>query len=493
MYNKAAHTITHRQWRVAYLKNTDRMTTTLLSAAIAIPCQAIWNESLSLVTLMILLIGICVFIAIYINTRLMHTKMEEQKARLERQHSNDIEDLKRTVLSTVSQELLTPMTLIVGPLQQMVAEPMPEEQRTRVQILLRNAQILLHQINMLPSGMKPSESTIMAIQNMTTPAAAQPYTTTKPKTDADNYVDDTNAASAIGKTSSTAGYEDGEENHRFTMLMVDDSEDMCRFVRDYFRGEYNVITAHDGEEGLKLLQENDGIDLVVSDVTMPNMNGLELCKEIKSDLRWSHIPVILLTGITGNDTEVKGLKLGADDYITKPFNVEMLRLRVKKLIEKKENRQKQFREKANVTPSEITITSVDEKFIQLAMKICEDHMSDTDFNVEVLGQELSLSRTYLYKKLINITGKGPAEFIRTIRMKKAKQYLEQSQMQIADIATSLGYSSPKRFTENFRAEYGIVPSEYLRRTRTGRAIRDIDTTISDSDTSRKDRDTTAEE
>ena len=420
-------------------------------------------------------------IALYVNTRIMRTKMEEQKARLERQHSNDIEDLKRTVLSSVSQELLTPMTLIVGPLQQMVAEPLPEAQRTRIQILLRNSQILLHQINMLPSGMKPSESTIMAIQNMTAPVAAQPYATTKPKTDSDNYVDDTNAAAVISKNAANAadGDSQGEENHRFTMLMVDDSEDMCRFVRDYFRGEYNVLTAHDGEEGLKCLQENDGIDLVVSDVTMPNMNGLELCKEIKSDLRWSHIPVILLTGITGNDTEVKGLKLGADDYITKPFNVEMLRLRVKKLIEKKENRQKQFREKANVTPGEITITSVDEKFIQLAMKICEDHMSDTDFNVEVLGQELSLSRTYLYKKLINITGKGPAEFIRTIRMKKAKQYIENSQMQIADIATALGFSSPKRFTENFRAEYGILPSEYMRRARTGKALKDTDTTIED--------------
>ena len=430
---------------------------------------------------MILLIGACVLIALYVNTRIMRTKMEEQKARLERQHSNDIEDLKRTVLSSVSQELLTPMTLIVGPLQQMVAEPLPEAQRTRIQILLRNSQILLHQINMLPSGMKPSESTIMAIQNMTAPVAAQPYATTKPKTDADNYVDDTNAAAVISKNAANAadGDSQGEENHRFTMLMVDDSEDMCRFVRDYFRGEYNVLTAHDGEEGLKCLQDNDGIDLVVSDVTMPNMNGLELCKEIKSDLRWSHIPVILLTGITGNDTEVKGLKLGADDYITKPFNVEMLRLRVKKLIEKKENRQKQFREKANVTPGEITITSVDEKFIQLAMKICEDHMSDTDFNVEVLGQELSLSRTYLYKKLINITGKGPAEFIRTIRMKKAKQYIENSQMQIADIATALGFSSPKRFTENFRAEYGMLPSEYMRRARTGKALKDTDTTIED--------------
>ena len=454
--------------------NQNNMTTTMMAGtpAAAMPCQAIWNESLSLITLMILLIGACVLIALYLNTRLMRTKMDEQKARLKKQHSNDIEDLKRTVLSTVSQELLTPMTLIVGPLQQMVTEPMPEDKRLRVQQLLRTAQMLLHQINMLPSGMKPSESTMMAIQSLSAPKT-KPFSTTKQDESNDKCVDDNNAATVINKSLSS---DDSDtkitENHKFTMLIVDDSEDMCRFVRDYFRGEYNVITAHDGEEGLKCLQENDNIDLVVSDVTMPNMNGLELCKEVKTDLRWSHIPVILLTGITGNETEVEGLKLGADDYITKPFNVEMLRLRVKKLIEKKENRQKQFRENIDVVPSEITITSVDERFIQLALKICEDHISDTEFSVEMLGQELSLSRTYLYKKLINITGKGPAEFIRTIRMKRAKQYLERSQMQITEIASALGYNSPKRFTENFKAEYGMAPSEYQRRMRLDKTSKD---------------------
>ena len=231
-----------------------------------------------------------------------------------------------------------------------------------------------------------------------------------------------------------------------------------------------MLTARNGEEALERLRDNDGIDLVVSDITMPKMNGFELCRRIKSDLQWSHIPVILLTGIASNDGEMEGLKMGADDYITKPFNVEMLRLRVKKFIEKKEIRQKQFREKVDVKPSEITITSVDEQFIQTAIRICEEHMSDPDFSVEVLGQELSLSRTYLYKKLISITGKGPAEFIRTLRMKRAKQYLEQSQMQMAEIATNLGLSSPKRLTENFKSEYGISPSEYMRRLRYEKAL-----------------------
>jgi YesN/AraC family two-component response regulator len=281
-------------------------------------------------------------------------------------------------------------------------------------------------------------------------------------------IDDNNAAALVTERGQLS-MDNGQQEKRFTMLMVDDSPDMCRFVHDYFRGEYTVLTANNGEVALQRLEENDNIDLVVSDVTMPKMDGLELCKRIKTDLRWSHIPVILLTGRRGDQLEMEGLRLGADDYITKPFNVEMLRLRVKKFIEKRENRQRQFREKMDVAPSEITITSVDEQFIQRAIKICEDHMSDTEFSVEVLGHELSLSRTYLYKKLINITGKGPAEFIRTIRLKRGKQYLEQSMMPIADIAAELGYANPKRFTENFKAEFGMSPSEYSKKFREEKA------------------------
>jgi DNA-binding response OmpR family regulator len=401
-----------------------------------------------------------------------HKKVEEQERELKRKHTEELNDTKQQTLARVSRELQAPITMIIAPLQQMVNEPLPDDVRARVQIVLRNAQVMLHQINMLPVGMKanitPMDAAMpqmaMELKSISTPV---PPTPTEPESP--SGVDDNNAAkaAAMAEEAQAEGWE--EVNHPFTMLVVDDSADMCRFVRDYFRGEYNVITASDGEQALKQLQDNDNIDLVVSDVTMPKMDGLELCRYVKTNLRWSHIPVILLTGRTSEEMEMEGLKLGADDYITKPFNVEMLRLRVKKLIEKKENRQKQFREKIDVAPSEITITSVDEEFIQKALRICDEHLSDTEFSVEVLGQELSLSRTYLYKKLINITGKGPAEFIRTIRMKRAKQYLESGQMQIIEISAALGYNNPKRLTENFKTEYGISPSEYLKKIRQERS------------------------
>ncbi len=459
--------------------------------------------------LIALIVAIAFYIALSTANKRFRAKLEQQKAALEKQHEKETEDMKRNVLTSVSQALLTPMTMVISPLQQMASDPLPEDARMKLHMILRSAQMMLHQINMLPVGITPNAAPAnmgmafdstdnAAAANMTSANAAATAASASPALDEDeggttygimvthandkgiaapeklsptlSSVDDSNAAAVMELNEMGDKNMEDAVNHRFTMLMVDDSADMCRFVRDYFRGEYNVLTARNGEDALERLRDNDGIDLVVSDITMPKMNGFELCRRIKSDLRWSHIPVILLTGIASNDGEMEGLKMGADDYITKPFNVEMLRLRVKKFIEKKEIRQKQFREKVDVKPSEITITSVDEQFIQTAIRICEEHMSDPEFSVEVLGQELSLSRTYLYKKLISITGKGPAEFIRTLRMKRAKQYLEQSQMQMSEIATNLGLSSPKRLTENFKSEYGISPSEYMRRLRYEKAL-----------------------
>ena len=436
-----------------------------MGEALVSPTEALSQMSVWAVLFSVLLALVVGYAFYRLMNRRSQRQMAEERMRLQREYERELTEQKRQVLSAVSQELLTPITLIISPLQQMASEPLSDDVRGRVQMILRSAQLLLHQVNMLPmgtkGGMMPSISAVMP----TVPTALNDTSVQRSNTDDAHLQVDDHTAAGVMSSREEEGKEGTEASSRFTMLMVDDSADMCRFVHDYFRAEYEVITAGNGMQALERLEENDSIDLVVSDVTMPKMNGLELCKQIKSDLRWSHIPVILLTGRRDEQLEMEGLRQGADDYITKPFNVEMLRLKVKKFIEKKETRQRQFREKMDVAPSDITITSVDEQFIQRAIKICEDHISDTEFSVEALGRELSLSRTYLYKKLLHITGKGPAEFIRTIRLKRGKQYLEQSALPIADIAAALGYGNPKRFTENFKAEYGMSPSEYAKQFR----------------------------
>lgn len=245
------------------------------------------------------------------------------------------------------------------------------------------------------------------------------------------------------------------------LLFVDDNNDFCEFIKDNLEDEYTVITANNGEEALSLLHKFD-VTIIVSDVMMPVMNGIELCKKIKTNINWSHIPVILLTARTAEEHVMEGLELGADDYITKPFNFDLLKLRIQKIVEWTQKSHISFSQKMDVSPAEITITSLDESLIEKAIKIVEDHISDTNFSVETLSLALGLSRGHLYKKLVAITGKGPTEFIRTIRLKRGRQLLEKSQLQIAEIAYEVGFNSPKRFAKYFREEFGISPSEYLR-------------------------------
>lgn len=245
------------------------------------------------------------------------------------------------------------------------------------------------------------------------------------------------------------------------LLFVDDNTDFCEFMADNLGDEYSIITANNGQEAMEKLDKFD-VTIVVSDVMMPVMSGTELCKKIKTNIYWSHIPVILLTARTAEEYVIEGLELGADDYITKPFNINLLQLRIRKFIEWTEKSHIAFTQKLDVSPAEITITSLDEILIEKAIKVVEEHMSDTEFSVESLGAAIGLSRGHLYKKLMAITGKGPAEFIRTIRLKRGRQLLEKSQLQIAEIAYEVGYNTPKRFTINFREEFGLSPSEYLR-------------------------------
>lgn len=245
------------------------------------------------------------------------------------------------------------------------------------------------------------------------------------------------------------------------LLLVDDNKDFCLFIVDSLSDEYEVLVAYNGMEAVEQLVKHD-VSIVISDVMMPIMDGIQLCNHIKSNLQWSHIPVILLTARSSEEYKMEGLEVGADDYLTKPFNLELLKLRIRKFLEWTKNNHLSFRQKMDISPSELTITPLDEQLLARAISVVEEHISDAEFSVEDLSCALFLSRSHLYKKLMSITGRGPAEFIRTIRMKRSRQLLEQSQLQIAEIAYKVGYNSPKRFAVNFRNEFGMSPSQYLR-------------------------------
>ena len=242
------------------------------------------------------------------------------------------------------------------------------------------------------------------------------------------------------------------------LLIVDDNEDFRIFMRYSLELRYRVKLAVNGNEAWEMMQE-ELPDLVISDVMMPQMDGNELCRLIKQDKRTAYIPVILLTARQNTEAKLEGLQTGADDYVTKPFNMTILVLRIRKLIElSRYHRVTQGM--IDPAPSEIVITSLDEKLIEKAIKYVEDNMSRTELSVEELSRELGMSRVHLYKKLLQITGKTPIEFIRVIRLKRAAQLLRESQLHVSEVAFEVGFNNPKYFSRYFKDEFGVLPSVY---------------------------------
>ncbi len=253
-----------------------------------------------------------------------------------------------------------------------------------------------------------------------------------------------------------------ENSELQTVLLVEDNVDFRSFMKETLEEKYKIIEAADGNEGYELACSQHP-DLIISDVMMPKMDGLEMCKKLKNDLRTSHISIILLTARTADEDKIKGLEIGADDYITKPFNMDLLLLRIQNLVEKRHQSQKEFQKKMEITPSEIEISSIDEKLIKKAISTVEENISEPKFSVEDLSHELGMSRVYLYKKLMAITGKSPVEFIRIIRLKRGAQLLEKSQKTVSEVAYEVGFNTPRYFSKYFYEEFGELPSDYIKK------------------------------
>lgn len=245
------------------------------------------------------------------------------------------------------------------------------------------------------------------------------------------------------------------------VLVVEDNHDLRRYLCDNLSASYRVLEAAEGETAWKLAVEQRP-QLVVSDIMMPGTDGIALCKRLKADQRTSHIPVVLLTARSSEAHKLEGLEAGAEDYITKPFNYEILELKLERLIALRNDFQRSFAQKFEIKPGEIGITSLDEKFLKRALKTVEKNIGNSEFSVEKMGKELGVSRGHLYNKLVALTGKTPVEFIRIMRLKRAAQYLEKSQLSVSEIAYEVGFNDPKYFSRYFKEEFGMVPSEYAK-------------------------------
>jgi len=245
-----------------------------------------------------------------------------------------------------------------------------------------------------------------------------------------------------------------------TILLVEDNDDFRFYIKDNLKAFFNIVEAENGKKGWQkalALHPN----LIVSDISMPEMNGIDLCLKIKADKRTSHIPVILLTALAGEDQQLKGLETGATDYMTKPFNFEILQSKIRNILSQQEYMRKTYQKQVKVTPTEMHVDSPDDLFIKKVLILIDDNISNPNFSVEELSSEVFVSRYTLYKKILAMTGKTPNELVRSMRLKRAAQLLQTGHLTISQICHKVGFKSQKYFVKTFKAEFDTIPSRYM--------------------------------
>ncbi|HEY9048181.1 MAG TPA: two-component regulator propeller domain-containing protein [Ohtaekwangia sp.] len=249
-----------------------------------------------------------------------------------------------------------------------------------------------------------------------------------------------------------------------SLLLVEDDEDIRLFLREYFEKNYKILEAANGKEGLSLAMDHHP-DLIISDIMMPEMNGIDFCKELKGNIRTSHIPVILLTAKTSLTHHKEGIEIGADAYITKPFSPEMLALTMNNLLQSRENLKRFYRNLFTAVPAGTAIAephSPDEKFLHSIYDLLKVNLDNPEFNVNELCEALNMSRSLLYKKVKMLTGLSPVEYLRSLRMQEAAQLLKSQKYKVFEVVYMVGFSDLKYFRQCFVKEFGYPPSEYIK-------------------------------
>jgi DNA-binding response OmpR family regulator len=261
-----------------------------------------------------------------------------------------------------------------------------------------------------------------------------------------------------------AGGQEAEPLTDATILVVEDHADMCAYLRVLLAPHYHVEMACDGQAGLDtargLAAEGHPPDLIISDVMMPGLDGFALCHALKDDDVLSHIPVVLLTARTDEESKLEGLGEGADDYLAKPFSAHELLVRCENLIEVRRRLRARFSGEVVVRPTDVVVEHEEVDWLEEVKAVCEAHIADAGFGVDWLADTLDVSTRTLQRRLKEVSGLTPGAFLRTMRLERAAQLLEQDAESVTDVASAVGYTDAESFSRAFRQGFGMPPSTY---------------------------------
>ena len=246
-----------------------------------------------------------------------------------------------------------------------------------------------------------------------------------------------------------------------SVLVIDDNADIRAYVHTLLNSEYSIIEAADGTEGIRKAMKYVP-DVIISDVMMPGIDGIECCRRLKGELQTCHIPVILLTACSLDEQRIQGYAGGADSYISKPFSSQLLLTRIRNLIESRQRMKQFFGDRQTLAKEDIC--DMDKDFVERFKSLIEVKMGDSELNVEDLGKEMGLSRVQLYRKIKSLTNYAPNELLRMARLKKAASLLASSDMTIAEVGYEVGFTSPSYFAKCYKEQFGESPTEFLKRS-----------------------------
>lgn len=266
----------------------------------------------------------------------------------------------------------------------------------------------------------------------------------------------------IGTEDENAVEEETEENskqRKENILIVEDNPDIRQYLSDELGRSYHILTANNGEEALATIKEQE-IDLILTDVMMPVMDGLRLCKQIKQNLRTCHIPIIILSAKADLKEQLEGLQVGADDYIPKPFSMPALTTKIKNLFRTRYRVIEHCSNSLEVEPEKVALNAMDEDFLKKAVAIVEKHIDDVEFSTDDFAREICMSRSNLHVKLKALTGSTTNDFIRKIRFNRACKLLKEKRYTVAEISTMVGFNTSSYFSSSFKKYFGCLPTEY---------------------------------